>query len=96
MEAHGVREYPPGTLRGRFVRHALRGGRHRRDPARVRRASSLAAATAGRPLTRDMAGRATVYLQARTHYGIVDPAALDGLRERVAAGPRRPGSRRAG
>ena len=23
MEAHGVREHPPGTLRGRFVRHAL-------------------------------------------------------------------------
>ena len=40
----------------------------------------LAAAMAGRPLTRDMAGRATVYLQARTHYGIVDPTVLDGLR----------------
>ena len=24
MEAHGVREHPAGTLRGRFVRHALR------------------------------------------------------------------------
>jgi hypothetical protein len=23
MEAHGVREHPPGRLRGRFVRHAL-------------------------------------------------------------------------
>jgi hypothetical protein len=23
MEAHGVREFPPDTLRGRFVRHAL-------------------------------------------------------------------------
>jgi len=40
----------------------------------------VAAAIAGRPLTRDMAGRAAVYLQARTHYGIVDPTALDGLR----------------
>jgi hypothetical protein len=40
----------------------------------------LAAATAGRPLTRDMAGRAIVYLQARTHYGILDPTVLDGLR----------------
>ena len=40
----------------------------------------LAATLAGRPLTRDMAGRATVYLNARTHYGIVDPAVLDGLR----------------
>ena len=36
---------------------------------------------AGRPLTRDMAGRATVYLQARTHYGILDPTVLDGLRD---------------
>ena len=36
---------------------------------------------AGRPLTRDMAGRAAVYLQARTHYGIVDPTVLDGLRD---------------
>ena len=41
----------------------------------------LAAATAGGPLTRDMAGRATVYLQARTHYGILDPAVLKGLRD---------------
>ena len=40
----------------------------------------VATAMAGRPLTRDMAGRAAVYLQARTHYGIVDPTALDALR----------------
>ncbi len=39
------------------------------------------AAVAGRPLTRDLAARATVYLQARTHYGIVEPATLDPLRE---------------
>jgi hypothetical protein len=38
-------------------------------------------ATAGHPLTRDLAARATVYLQARTQYGIVDPVDLDGLRE---------------
>ena len=30
----------------------------------------------GRPVTRDMAGRAMTYLQARTHYGVVDAAAL--------------------
>jgi len=40
----------------------------------------LATAMAGRPLTRDMAGRATVYLQARTHYGTLDPTVVDDLR----------------
>ena len=79
MEAHGVREHPPGTLRGRFVRHALRAAVI--DVIlTVFAGELLASATAGRPLTRDMAGRATVYLQARTHYGIVDPTVVDELR----------------
>ncbi len=79
MEAHGVRDQPPGTLRGRFVRHALRAAVT--DVILPAFASELlATATAGRPLTRDMAGRATAYLQARTHYGILDPTALDELR----------------
>jgi len=79
MEAHGVREHPPDTLRGRFVRHALKAAVV--DVILPAFAEQLVAtALAGRPLTRDMAGRATVYLQARTHYGIVDPTALDGLR----------------
>ncbi len=39
MEAHGVREHPPDTLRGRFVRQRAASGRQRRDPARVRRAA---------------------------------------------------------
>ena len=80
MEAHGVREHPAGTLRGRFVRHALKVAVI--DvilPAFAH--EILAAGMAGRPLTRDMAGRATVYLRARTHYGIVDPAVLHGLRK---------------
>ena len=95
MEAHGVREHPPGTLRGRFVRHALRAAVT--DVILPAFAGELlAAATAGRPLTRDMAGRATVYLQARTHYGILDPTVLDGAAQRVAAGSRRPGSRGTG
>ena len=79
MEAHGVREHPPGTLRGRFVRHALRAA-VTDVILPVFAGELLATATAGRPLTRDMAGRATVYLQARTHYGILDPTVLDGLR----------------
>ena len=79
MEAHGVREHPAGTLRGRFVRQALQAAVT--DvilPAFAH--DLLATAMAGRPLTRDMAGRAAVYLHARTHYGILDPTVLDGLR----------------
>src|SRR5437660_1324320 len=78
MEAHGIREHPSGTLRGRFVRHALKAAVI--DvilPAFAH--ELLAAAMTGTPLTRDMAGRAAVYLHARTHYGIVDPTALNGL-----------------
>ena len=80
MEAHGVREHPAGTLRGRFVRHALTAAVTDVILAAFAR-ELLAAAIAGRPLTRDMAGRATAYLQARTHYGILDPTVLDGLRD---------------
>ena len=79
MEAHGVREFPPDSLRGRFVCRALQVAVT--DvilPAVAEQV--MAAAVAGRPLTRDLAGRATVYLQARTHYGIVEPAMLDPLR----------------
>ena len=80
MEAHGIREHPPGTLRGRFVRHALKAAVT--DVILPAFAEQLVAtAIAGRPLTRDMAGRATVYLHARTHYGIVDPDVLHGLRK---------------
>jgi hypothetical protein len=79
MEAHGVREHPPDTLRGRFVRHALQAAVTDVNLPMFAK-QLLATAIAGRPLTRDMAGRATVYLQARTHYDILDPTALDGLR----------------
>ena len=79
MEAHGVREHPAGTLPGRFIRHALQVAVT--DVILPAFAEQLIAeAIAGRPLTRDTAGRATVYLQARTHYGIVNPTVLDGLR----------------
>jgi hypothetical protein len=79
MEAHGVREHPPDTLRGRFVRYALQAAVT--DVILPAFAGEFLAATiAGRPVTRDLCGRATVYLQARTHYAIVDPAVLGGLR----------------
>jgi Mg-chelatase subunit ChlD len=79
MEAHGVREFPPDTLRGRFVRRALQAAVT--DvilPAFAEQV--MASAVAGQPLTRDLAARATVYLQARTHYGVVESAMLDSLR----------------
>ena len=79
MEAHGIHEHPPGTIRGRFIRRALETAVI--DvilPAFARQL--LEAATTGSPLTRDMAGRASVYLQARTHYGILAPAVLDPVR----------------
>jgi Mg-chelatase subunit ChlD len=78
METHGVREFPPDSLRGRFVRRALQTAVI--DvilPAFAEQIMS--AAVAGMPVTRDLAARATVYLRARTHAGIVDPADLNGL-----------------
>ena len=87
MEAHGVREFPPDSLRGRFVRRALQAAVA--DvilPAFTGQVLELAAA--GQPLTRDLAARATVYLQARTQYGIVDPAP-DRAGRAVACGARR-------
>jgi Mg-chelatase subunit ChlD len=76
MEAHGVREHPPPTLRRRFLRRALEAAVI--DVILpVFTAELLAAAIAGKPVTRDLAGRATVYLQARTHYDILAPAVLD-------------------
>jgi Mg-chelatase subunit ChlD len=79
MEAHGIREHPPGTVRGRFIRRALETAVI--DvilPAFAQQL--LEAARTGSVLTRDMAGRASVYLQARTHYGILTTAVLDAVR----------------
>ena len=80
MEAHGVREFLPETLRGRFVRRALQAAVA--DvilPAFTEQVLELAAE--GQPLTRDLVARATVYLRARVQYGIVDYADLNGLRD---------------
>jgi hypothetical protein len=67
MEAHGVRDHPPASVRGRFIARAL--GAAVTDALIPR----VLAAGAG---TRDAAARASVYLQARTHYGIIDPSSL--------------------
>jgi hypothetical protein len=74
MEAHGVRDFPPASIRGRFIARAL--GAAVTDVLVPRFVEQL---VTGRALSRDAAGRASVYLQARTHYGIVDPAALGSL-----------------
>ena len=79
MEAHGAREHPPASTRGRFVRRALQAAVTDVILTAFTEQVQAAAAT-GQPMTRDMAGRAAVYLHARTDYGIVDPAVLDGLR----------------
>ena len=88
MEAHGVREFPTDALRGRFVRRALQAAvADVLLPAFTGHVLELA--TARRPLTRDLAARATVYLRARTQYGIVDLADLTGFGRAVACGARR-------
>jgi hypothetical protein len=78
MEAHMVRDYPPATVRGRFIRKALRACVASVLLPRFHEQAASAAA-AGGALTRDMCGRAMTYLAARTHYGIVDPQILEGL-----------------
>jgi Mg-chelatase subunit ChlD len=80
MEAHGVREFPADSLRGRFVHRALQAA-VADVILPVFTGQVLKLAASGRSLTRDVAARASVYLQARTHYGVVDPADLPGLGE---------------
>jgi hypothetical protein len=78
MEADGCREFPADSRRGRFVPLALEAAVL--DCIVPRFSAQLAAAGAlGRPVTRDLAGRAMTYLHARTHYGVVKPSALDSL-----------------
>ena len=79
MEAHGVRDFPADSLRGRFVRRALQAAVV--DvilPAFAEQI--LASLAAGAAPSRDLAGRSTAYLQARTHYGVLDSGVLDPLR----------------
>ncbi|WP_028064665.1 vWA domain-containing protein [Solirubrobacter soli] len=78
MEAHGSRDFPRESIRGRFVRHALQAAVA--DTLLPRFAAELLApALAGRPVTRELAGTAAVYLRARTAYGAADPATLTWL-----------------
>jgi Mg-chelatase subunit ChlD len=76
MEAHGVRDFPPDSLRGRFVRRALQAAVI--DVILPAFAEQVLAA--GAAPSRDLAARSSVYLQARTHYGIVEDSVLESLR----------------
>jgi hypothetical protein len=74
MEAQGVREFPADSLRGRFVRRALQAAVV--DVILPAFAEQLLAGVLGASVSRDLASRAHVYLQARTHYGIIEAQAL--------------------
>ncbi len=79
MEAHGVRDFPPDSLRGRFVRRALQAAVI--DVILPAFAEQVFAASAARAApSRDLAARSSVYLHARTQYGIVDDSVLESLR----------------
>ena len=75
MEAHGCREFPDAGARGRFVRRALQAAVVDCIVPRFIE-QYVAASMTGRPVTRDMAGRAMTYLHARTHYGVANAGAL--------------------
>ena len=74
MEAHGCRDFPPDSIRGRFTLRALQAAVA--DTLLPRFAAELLAPDrwpAGRSRASSPA-RAAVYLRARTHYGAADPA----------------------
>jgi hypothetical protein len=78
MEAHGSRDFPTASIRGRFVLQALQAAVS--DTLLPRFAAELLTpALAGRPVTRELAGTSAVYLRARTAYGAADPATLTWL-----------------
>ncbi len=74
MEAHGVREFPADSMRGRFVRRALQAAVT--DVILPAFAEQLLASALGAGVSRDLASRAHVYVAARTHYGIIDVHAV--------------------
>jgi Mg-chelatase subunit ChlD len=78
MEANGVREFPEGARRGKFIRRAIGAAAVEVILPRLTEALMLEAVTAG-AVSRDLAGRSMVYLKARCHYGVCDPARLGPL-----------------
>jgi Mg-chelatase subunit ChlD len=78
MEANGVREFPESTRRGKFIRAAIGAAAVEVILPRLSEALMLEALTAG-AVSRDLCGRTLVYLKARCHYGVCDPARLGPL-----------------
>jgi len=78
MEAHGIRDHPATTGRGRFVRKAIRAA-----VADIIAPAFLAEMTLntllGQPVTRELCGQSMTYLHARTHCDTIDPTALTPL-----------------
>src|SRR4051812_46563944 len=78
MEAHGCRDFPPDSVRGRFLVRALQAAVA--DTLLPRFAAELLTpALVGQPASRELAGTSAVYLRARTFYGAADPATLTWL-----------------
>lgn len=85
MEAHGVRDFPPESKRGRFVRVALQTAMAQHMLPHFQRQLATALLSAG-TVTRDLAGTSMVYLKAREAYGAISPgtlAPLEGLWQQV-------------
>jgi hypothetical protein len=78
MEANGVREFPEGTRRGKFIRRAIAAAAIEVILPRLSEALMLEALTAG-AVSRDLVGRSMVYLKARCHYDVCDPTRLGTL-----------------
>ncbi len=78
MEANGVREFEETTRRGKFVRRALTAAVSEVILPVFQQALTIEALLT-KSLSRDTCGRSMVYLKARTHYGVCDPATLGTL-----------------
>jgi hypothetical protein len=78
MEAHGIRDHPATTGRGRFVRKAIRAA-----VADVIAPAFLAemrlGTLLGQPVTRELCGQSMTYLHARKYCDTIDPTTLTPL-----------------
>ena len=85
MEAHGVRDFPPESKRGRFVRLALQSAMAQHMLPHFQRQLATALLSTGK-LSRDLAGTSMVYLKAREAYDAISPgtlAPLEGIWQQV-------------
>jgi Mg-chelatase subunit ChlD len=76
MEATGVREFPPGSRRGRFVGRAIAAACAQIILPRFVELCALQELAQG-VASRELAARSQVYLAGRCHYGVLDRSRLD-------------------